>query len=59
VIEHARVEEILVDGRQLILQQPVQLGDDLWIALHDEPPERRMFILDTPRFVRRNRIARE
>jgi hypothetical protein len=59
VVHHPRVEEILVDGGQLILQELVQFGDDLWIAFHDEPPGKRMFALDTPRCASRNRIARD
>jgi hypothetical protein len=32
------VQEVLIDGGQFILQELVELGDDLRIALHDEPP---------------------
>ena len=46
VIQHARVQEVLVDGGELVLQELVELGDDLRIALHDEPPE-RAFVLNT------------
>ena len=38
VLHHAGVEEVLIDRRQLVLQELVQFGDDLWIALHGEPP---------------------
>ena len=34
VLQHAGVQEVLVDGRQLILQHHVEVLDDLRIALH-------------------------
>jgi hypothetical protein len=34
VPHHAGMQEVLVDRGELVLQQLVELGDDLWIALH-------------------------
>ena len=34
VLQHAGVQEVLVDGRQLILQHHIEVLDDLRIALH-------------------------
>ena len=34
VLEHAAVQEILVDRRQLVLEHFVEVLDDLGIALH-------------------------
>ena len=38
VLHHAGVQEVLVDGGQLVLQELVQFGDDLRATLHGEPP---------------------
>ena len=34
VLENARMEKILVDRREFVLQNPVQKSDDLRVALH-------------------------
>ena len=34
MVEHAIMEEILVDRGQLVLEDLVQIIDDLWVALH-------------------------
>ena len=35
ILEHARMQEVLVNRRQLILENDIQLFDDLLVALHD------------------------
>ena len=36
VLQHPRMEEILVDGRQLVAQNLVQVGNNLFVALHGD-----------------------
>jgi hypothetical protein len=38
VLEHARMEKVLIDGRELIGEHLVQMLDDLFIAFHDYFP---------------------
>jgi hypothetical protein len=38
VIHHPGMQEVLVDRRQLVLQELIQLGNDLRVAFHGEPP---------------------
>src|SRR5690606_35642398 len=34
VVEHARVQEVLIDGRELVLQHGLQRAHDVGVALH-------------------------
>ena len=35
VLQHPVVEEVLVDGGELVLELGLQMIDDLWVALHE------------------------
>lgn len=41
VLVHPRVQEVLVDGHQFVAKDLVEVLDDLSIAFHDAPPERK------------------
>jgi hypothetical protein len=34
IFEHTRVQEVLIDGNQLVTEQLVEVSNDLFIAFH-------------------------